>query len=330
MNAKKVKTAIVSSLIIAVVGILVWQKSRIRVLTAENEQLRQPSAVVAKLPEEVNRPGSSEADRAELARLRPSQAEKLTELHTPRVPVTKAWGPDADAGQLRAELERQKNNGSQTNQSGAAMQGMVEQMTVGKLARMKEKLNLAPEQEQAIGDILRKQAEPISRLLQKRVSGQPIKDEVAELQSPAGNPEEQIKALLSPEQMTAYQDYKRDEAAGAARLSANGEMLQMQVALGLTQQQQDQVFPVLYGQALGQMSGEPADAPPADGSMEAWFNQQNARKNKALEGILTPAQLESYRQMQQSHLKMMKAIESGEDGGETKDLLREIGRKPGQ
>ena len=40
-------------------------------------------------------------------------------------------------------------------------------------------------------------------------------------------------------------------------------MLQMQAALGLTQQQQDQVFPVLYGQALGQMSGEPADAPPA-------------------------------------------------------------------
>ena len=43
-----------------------------------------------------------------------------------------------------------------------------------------------------------------------------------------GNSEEQIKALLTPEQQAEYATYQKEEAVSNARVMANAELLQMQ------------------------------------------------------------------------------------------------------
>ncbi len=129
---------------------------------------------------------------------------------------------------------------------------------------------------------------------------------IAELRGPDGNPEDQIRALLSPEQQTAYAAMKDEDAMNNARLSANGELLQMQVNCGLMLEQQDKVYAVLYDQILRQNKEESAGRSAANPA-EAMQAMQE-RKLQALQGILTSTQLEGYRQQQERQLQFMHKI----------------------
>jgi hypothetical protein len=191
-------------------------------------------------------------------------------------------------------------------------------------------LNLTPEQSRAAGEILMRQARMMSAGIQQALSGKFDKAEIIKLATEKGNPDEQIKALLTPEQLAAYPSYKQEEAAGNARLMANNELLQMQSSLGLTAEQEDRVFGVLYQQQLNELNGtaQPAftnltqqteQAPLADdlAKQSAYMQWSLDQKIKALQNDLTPAQLESYRQQQEAQLKQAKDIMNkmaGENG----------------
>lgn len=79
--------------------------------------------------------------------------------------------------------------------------------------------------------------------------------------------------------------------------------------LGLTPEQEDGAFAALYNVNLNQLTASatpgsaPASTDPAD-LMQAGFDQ----KDKALEAVLTPTQLENYRQQQALQLKAGKEI----------------------
>ncbi len=188
------------------------------------------------------------------------------------------------------------------------VKSVIEQQVQGQMGRMKAKLNLSSDQEQAIRNILMAQADRTSSAAQKLLSGKLTKEEMASLNQTTGNPEEQIKALLSPAQLTAYQDYKQDEKISNARMAANAEIMQMQNVLGLTQEQQDKAFPLLYEQTLQQLTNAAAATTPKTSNQVAVMEQYFDGKIRALQGVLTPAQLDSYRQFQASQLKMMKTM----------------------
>lgn len=218
-------------------------------------------------------------------------------------------GKDKPANPLAAMF------GDENSESGKAMKGMMEaamkQQLEGKIAGMKSKLNLTPEQESQIRTLLEQQSNAGSELAQKMLTGKMTKEEMADIQKLQADPEAQIKALLSPEQQTAYSELQTEERHNNARLMANGELLQMQSALGLSQEQQDKVFQALYAQTEQQLSGA------ANGSNAKSYDPATiiTQKLEALKGVLTEEQFTRYKAMQEQQMKLIQAF-MPKDGGD--------------
>ena len=96
---------------------------------------------------------------------------------------------------------------------------------------------------------------------------------------------------------------------------ANGELLLVQNPLGLSSQQQDQMFAVLYDHAVGQMDDASATSPGRPRDPLAAMEWQGEQKLKALESVLTPAQLEDYRRMQQAQFDSVRRVFARAGGG---------------
>jgi hypothetical protein len=139
-------------------------------------------------------------------------------------------------------------------------------------------------------------------------SGKADRQKLAAFREGSGDPESQIRAVLSPEQQTAYAAFKEEEKVNRASSAANGEVLQMQHTLDLTDDQQGKVFAVLYDQALQQRKAE-ADGPEPANPAEVMQIVMD-RKLQALAGVLTPTHLAGYRQQEELQLKFLKGIVS--------------------
>lgn len=194
-----------------------------------------------------------------------------------------------------------------TNEAGKAMRGVMEaaikQQMEGKMRQLKSKLNLTPEQEESIRGILEKQLGAGRAIAEKMLTGKATEGDMADATQAQGNPEAQIKALLSPEQQAAYDEVQSEELRNNARLMANAELLQMQGALGLNQEQQDTVYKALFEATQEQFSGLGSDPKRA---MD--FRGNLDRKLNALKGVLTEEQFKSYEEMQQQQLKLIESM----------------------
>jgi hypothetical protein len=280
--------------------------------------LRAQETELAALRAEAGRLRTAEAGQAELERLRQWKAQTQPELLRLRGMAGVARRANMEAEALRAQLARQASGAGAAPISGLMgdlmKQGMkqaMEQQVEGQLSRMTASLHLTPEQAQAARDILMRQAKVMSAGMEQAFSGGFNLDELAGLGKDAGNPDEQIKALLTPDQQAAYPGYKQEEAAHNASQAANLELLQMNSTLGLTSEQEDRAFAALYDVTLSQLTNvaTPASAPAGTNLgdvMQTVYGQMQAasdQKAKALESVLTPTQLENYRQQQALQLK---------------------------
>ena len=273
---------------------------------------------LASLQSEVERLRKVEADQTELARLRQWQAQTEPELLRLRGMAGVARRANAEAEALRAQLARQASEAGTNPVSGAmadAMKLAMDQQVDGRLSRLKASLNLTPEQEQAAREILARQAQAMSAGMQQAFSGKFDKEELARLGKNAGNTDEQIKALLSPDQKAAYPNYQQEEAAHNARMAANSELMSLQATVGLTSDQQDRAFAALYDANFNQLTG---NAKPPSGNQAEVMQWTLDQKAKALEPVLTPAQLESYQQQQAIQAKLAKDILSKMQGAGSK------------
>ena len=315
------KVSVIGALVVAGIALPAWQQTRLQRVRSENQQLlaRETESAaqqteLGSLSNEVERLRKVETDQAELQRLRQWQAQTQPELLRLRGMAGVARRANAEAESLRAQLAKQASEPGTNPVSGAmadAMKLAMEQQVEGRLSRLKASLNLTPEQEQAAREILSRQGQAMATGMQQAFSGKFDKDELARLGKNAGNPDEQIQALLNPEQKAAYPRYQQEEAAYNARLAANSELLQLQTTLGLSAQQQDGAFAALYDVNLNQLAGN--TKPPVGNQAEVmqWTLDQKA---KALEPVLTPTQLESYQQQQAIQAKLAKDILSKMQG----------------
>ena len=263
--------------------------------------------------EELGRVQKVEVDQNELTRLREEQAANQAELLKLRAQVAKTLRAEAEAAHMRTELERRAAEGSKMTNAITApmaelMQGAMEQVSRRQLDRMQERLGLSPAQVQAIQEILTRRAQGMAEATKGVLLGKIDREKLAALRQGNGDSESQIRALLSPEQQTAYAALKEEEKVNQASSAANGEFLQMQHTLDLQEDQQDKVFAVLYEQALLQSKAE-TDGPEPANPAEAMQGVMD-RKVQALERVLTPTQLASYRRQQELQLKFMKQIVS--------------------
>jgi hypothetical protein len=129
------------------------------------------------------------------------------------------------------------------------------------------------------------------------------------------NEESAIKALLSPDQLANYPDFKQAENISTAQNSAQAELTMMTSEMDLSQKQQDEVHAALYQLDLNQASApqnqEAIAKARASGnyadfvSLQIETQKQTLEdKLKALDGILTPEQLKIYEQKQSDMIDM--------------------------
>jgi hypothetical protein len=318
MSITQVKVGLVGALIVAGIAASVWQQTRLERARAENAriqtenaQLRAQEKELADVRGEVARLRSVETDHAELERLRQWQAKTQPELLRLRGMAGVARRANVEAEELRAQLTRQASEAGTNPIPGAmadATKRAMDQQTERRLSRMTASLHLSPEQAQAARDVLMRQAQVMLAGMQQGLSGKFDKEELARLAKEAGNPEENIKALLTPDQKAAYPSYVQEEAAYNARLAANTELLQLQSTLGLSSEQQDRAFAALYEIGFNQLTGK-AKPPSGKDQAEAmqWALEQKAI---ALEPVLTATQIADYRQQQAAQAKLIKDVMS--------------------
>jgi len=304
-------TTILGSLVLGSMALgLIWQGTQLRKGEAANQQLRAETAQLSELRGEVERLRQIQVDKGELGRLRENEPARLQEIARLR-------------GQLGALLRSQTNAVSRdqigssnltNNDSGSGLAGAAanwlkaagEQSVEAQIVRARERLNLSQEQEQAVRGIVNKSLQEGRDNLQKVLSGQASFEDVPTQMQWAKSLEQQILSALTPEQQTAYQKYKREDIAANARLVANGELLSVQNSLGLSQEQQDQVFAVFYDQAVTQLDPDPNTLATQPHNPLSAAELLGKQKLETLQGVLTPSQLETYRHLQESYLLMLK------------------------
>ena len=186
-----------------------------------------------------------------------------------------------------------------------AMKQAMEQQVEGRLSRLMSSLHLTPGQVQAAREILSRQAQAMSAGMQQAFSGQYDNEEISRLAKKAGNTDEQIKSLLTADQLASYPAYQQEEAAHNASLAANQELLQMQSSLELTPEQMDRVYAALYEFTFNQLTGAVKQKFDNVGDEMQWTSEQ---KVKVLEPLLTETQLTNYRQQQALQAKLVKDI----------------------
>lgn len=203
-----------------------------------------------------------------------------------------------------------------TNEMTSAIQKMVkaqmDQQLEAKMSRMKSRLNLIPDQESQIRDVLSQVNEKTIAVSQAFMGGHAKPEDLKDAAADSAAAPKTIESVLTPEQLTEYAALQKEELQGSARLMANAEMLQMQNTLGLTQEQQDKVFGVLYQQTLDTTSGNANPVSDAfsggDPNSIAEFQKAIDKKVEGLKGILTPEQLKTYRETQEQQMKLIQAF----------------------
>jgi RNA polymerase sigma factor (sigma-70 family) len=309
--------AIIGVTLAAAVGAGIYEARQNSKLRDQNESLQQQTAQLKTESESLsNRLTAVGNTQSPSAKSLPD--EQFNELLRLRGMAGVARRASAEAEQLRAQLARQASEATNnlfTSTMADAMKQGVEQQMEGRLSRMTASLHLTAEQAQAARDILMREVRMKSAVMQQGQSGKLDMKEIIRQAMEAGDPDEQIKALLTPDQRAAFPAYRQEEAAHNASLTANQELLNMQSTLGLTAEQTDRVYAALYEVSFNQLTGRtqpPSTNPrvlddPLAASAEAqqWTLNQ---KTKALESVLTPTQLENYRQQQALQAKLAKEM----------------------
>ena len=271
---------------------------QIRQLQADNESLSNRLAEIGEAKK------LSEAQFNELLKLRSQTGQTRTALQE----LAKM---KSNVAQQRGEMPAYFTNAMA--QGISMSEKFRKKAALAKLARMKEKLNLTDDQEQAINDLMVKNIENSSQQTLSAMLGKPVNQAAS---TALLNEETAIKALLTSDQLAVYPDFLQGEAITSAKTSAQSDLTIMTGEMDLTQDQQDKAQAALYQVDLNQQTSasqnqEAIAQARASGNLSDAINMQiEAQKQnledklKALNGILTPEQLNTYQQKQLDMIDM--------------------------
>jgi hypothetical protein len=267
---------------------------------------------MAQLETELERLRPLQVDQAELTHLRESDAARTREIARLRSQLgaflrsqTNAPTPDPAAPQ---GADTTDGNNRVTGAVARWLNAAGERSLEAQLNRARERLNLSPEQEQSLREITRNALRQGGENLQKLLAGQATFEDVPTTAEWAKSLEKDVLSALTPDQRETYEKYRREDLAANARLMANGELLRAQNDLGLSTDQQDQMFAVLYDQTLAQLDPDPDRLAASPRNPVRAAELQTEERLRALEGVLTPSQLEAYRKMQESNLAILRGV----------------------
>lgn len=302
-------TTMQKTLITATVAVLagagIYEARQVSQLRDQVSSIQQQHAVLTEQTQrlEVERDDAIN-ELAIIKEAKERMAGKLSELHRLRGMAGVARRATSEAERLRAQLDQQTSDIASNPMTGAMKQAMDRQVE-GRLSRMTVSLRLTPEQNQSAREILLRQAQAMSAGMQQAYTGKYDKQEITSLAQKAGNTDEQLRALLTPEQQALFPELQVEEAAHNASLVANQELIGMYSTLGLNPEQMDLVYAALYQVSFDQQTNSGQQTFANEGDAMQWALE---RKTKALEPLLSETQLENYRQQQTLQAQLVRDI----------------------
>lgn len=290
--------------------------------------LRQEVREAARTQSELERLRKAQVDQAELARIKRDEAKNLREiaqlrgrlgavLRNQTQPASNSTSmpvPGSGNNPAEAQAPATRTAGSAAGTTTEWMQAAVELHVDNQLARARERLQLTPDQEQNLRAAVNESLEVGKENLRKVLSQEARAEDVPTAWEWAKGLEGKILEALTPEQQTAYRKYKQEDVQANARLMANGELLAIQNSLGLTQEQQDQVFGALFNHAVNQLDPDPVVMSERPREPLAAAEWDAGRKLETMRSVLTPGQLDNYRRMQEFHLRFWRSATSKNSG----------------
>lgn len=306
-------TALQKILVTATVAVLagtgIYEARQTATLRHKVNTLEQQQTPLATQIQQLQR--ERDEARTQLAALQ-AQKERLSdnsaELLRLRGMAGVARRANEELEQLRTQLAQQAGQAANNPVTGAmadAAKQSLERQSERRLSRMTASLHLTPEQAQAVRELLARKTRAIAAGMQQGFTGKIDKQELTRLAKEAGNTDDQIKALLTPDQLASFPAWQQEENAQKASLSANQELLQMQSTLELAPEQLDSVYAALYEVNLNRLSGKSnQDIPTEAQAVQSALDE----KIKALQPLLTESQLENYRQQQSLQAKLIKDL----------------------
>jgi hypothetical protein len=188
-----------------------------------------------------------------------------------------------------------------TNSNSEAFSNMmkagIQQQMENKISALKLRLKLTEEQEAGIRDVLQAQFDRASEITARMFQGKISREEMEKMGAADANIDDSIRGLLTPEQVSAYDQFQKEERQLQAAQVANMELFQMQGALQLTTEQQDQVYNILYDQNLKAMSTSEGR------TFDSWQDRMKAR-TESLRTVLTAEQFQAYEKQQEVQRQM--------------------------
>jgi RNA polymerase sigma factor (sigma-70 family) len=324
---------IITAALAAAVGTGIYEARQTATLRSQVQILQQQQAPLTEqltqLKTENERLSNEVVQARDSQDLSKAQFNELLKLRGQAGP---AQANSRELARLKSTLAQQTNN-----ISGYLTNSMVMGMEIGKkllirdaqarLARMKKILNLTDDQVQAIGDIMQKHIQSQIQMSMEMMTGKFTPEQQQATVRDTINQDAEIKALLTSEQLAAYPEYQQAEKITAADNSAKTEASQIADDFGLSQEQQEQIRASfskmnlnesdkkLNEEVLNAANKEAISAAIRSGNsadvvnlgvelMNSQLKSKLEEKLKILGSILTPEQINTYREEQMNQIKI--------------------------
>jgi len=311
------KTLIAATLAV-VAGAGIYEARQTAQLREQNHTLQQQqaplAAQLAKLQGENERLSNQVVQAREAQALSKDQFNELLKL---RGKAGVAQADSRELSQLKTTLAQQ--NGKipdfMTNAIATGL-GTAEKWKLkdaqARLARMKIQLKLTDDQAQAIGDLMQNNIQRQSALSMDMLTGKLTPEDQKAIALGEGNQEADIQTVLTAEQVAAYPDYQHAEKIFAADRAASSEAFQLADNFSLSQEQKAQIQAALYQMNLDETPAKAVAAAAKKGGDLASFSALNlelqksnlAAKVKILESMLTPEQINTYREEKMNQINL--------------------------
>lgn len=230
-------------------------------------------------------------------------SDQVDQLSASKADLQKQLDAAKTAAAAPAPAPAQQNPGF-----SAMMKAGMEQQIATKLLMLKTRLHLTPEQEAAVKQALEEENKRGAEMVAKMMSGGKIDPQAMANMKGVTSLDQTLNQILTPDQQAAYTQMKTDQKNSAAEMMASVELNQLSPLLQLTDAQKDQVYNALAQATLQTQDPNWIKANANAGNPSAFMDAQAKAKEDALAKILTPDQLATYKQQEQSQLDMQKAM----------------------
>lgn len=209
---------------------------------------------------------------------------------------------------LQKQLDQAKNSppdNARPNPMAAIMKAAMKQQHEQKLQLLIKRLHLTPDQIAKLEAAFDGQDKATEAMTAKMFSGGKIDPQaMAQFKTV----DQTLNDILTPDQKTAYQQVQAEEKSNSAETVASMELNQMSPGLQLSDTQKDQVYTALYQAQMDATDPNWIKNNVNPGNPSSIMDAQAADKDAALAKILTPDQMATYRQQEQSQMAMQKSM----------------------